>query len=59
MPFRYRRSVRLGRVRINIGQRGISSTTVGRTNFRHGYTPRTSIRLFRDLSWFFGGKRRR
>ena len=59
MPFRYRRSVRLGRLRINIGKRGITSATVGRTNLRKGYTPRTTIRLFRGLSWFFGGTRRR
>ena len=59
MPFRYRRSVRLGRVRINIGKRGITSATIGCTNFKRGYTLRTTIRLFHGLSWFFGGKRKR
>ena len=60
MPFRFRRSIPiLPGVRINIGNRGITSITIGRTNFRPGYTPKTTIRLFRGLSWFFGGKRSR
>jgi hypothetical protein len=46
MPFRYRRSVRLGQVWITIGKRG-QSWTVGRTNFKRGYTLKTTIRLFR------------
>ncbi len=60
MPFRFNRRIKiLPGVTINVGKRGISSTTIGRTNFRKGYTPKTTIPLFRGLSWFFGGKRRR
>ena len=60
MPFRFRRSIKiLPGVRLNIGKRGVSSVNVGRTNFRRGYTPKTTIRLFPGLSWFFGGKRKR
>ena len=59
MPFRFRRSFKFGAVRINVGKRGVSSFNIGRTNFRKGYTPRTSVPLFGGLSWFFGGKRHR
>jgi hypothetical protein len=59
MPFRFRRSIKVAPgVRLNLGKRGITSTTVGRTNFRRGYTPKTTIWLFRSLSWWWGGKRR-
>jgi hypothetical protein len=47
-----------GLMRINLGKRGITSFNIGKTNFRKGYTLRTSIRLFPGLSWFFGGKRK-
>ncbi len=60
MPFRFRKSFKIAPgVRLNIGKHGISSVNVGRTNFRKGRTPRTSIPLFGGLSWFFGGKKKR
>jgi hypothetical protein len=60
MPFRFQRRVKIfPGVTVNLGKRGISSTTIGRTNFRKGYTPKTTIRLLPGLSWFFGGKRKR
>ena len=60
MPFRFRRSIKIvPGVRLHIGKRGITSTTVGRTNFRRGYTPKTTIRLLPGLSWFVGGKKKR
>ena len=59
MPFRFRKSIKLGPFRINIGKRGISSVNIGPVNVRKGYTPRLSLPLFGGLSWFFGGKRRR
>ncbi len=60
MPFRFRRSIKiLPGVRVNVGRHGISSVNVGRTNFRKGHTPRTSIPLFWGLTWFFGGTKRR
>jgi hypothetical protein len=59
MPFRFRRSFKVAPgIRLNVGNRGITSATIGRTNFRRGYTPRTTIRLFPGLSWFFGGKKK-
>ena len=59
MPFRFRKSIKiLPGVRVNLGKRGITSFNVGKTTFRRGYTPRTTIRLFPGLSWFFGGKRK-
>jgi hypothetical protein len=49
MPFRFRRSITIAPgVRVNLGKRGISSATVGRTNLRRGYTPKTTIRLSGD-----------
>ncbi len=60
MPFRFRKSIKiLPGVRLNIGNRGITSVNVGKTSFRKGYTPRTSIRLLPGLSWILGGKRKR
>ncbi len=60
MPFRFNRRIKLfPGVTVNLGKRGISSTTIGHTNFRKGYTPKTTIPLFRGLSWFLGGKWRR
>ena len=60
MPFRFNHRIKLfPRVTINLGKRGITSTTIGRTNFRKGYTPKTTIPLFRGPSWCFGGKRKR
>jgi hypothetical protein len=59
MPFRFNRRIKIfPGVTINLGKRGITSTTLGKTNFRKGYTPKTTIRLFRGLSWFVGGKRK-
>jgi hypothetical protein len=59
MPFRFRRSIKVAPgIRLNVGKSGISSTTIGHTNLRRGYTPRTTIRLFPGLSWFFGGKKK-
>ncbi len=55
MSFRFNRRIKvLPGVTVNLGKRGSSSTTVGRTNVRRGYTPKTTILLFRGLSWFFG-----
>ncbi len=60
MPFRYRRRIKVAPgIYWNIGKRGVTSTTIGHTTFRKGYEPRTSIRLFRGLSWIFGGRRKR
>ena len=60
MPFRFRRSIKiLPGVRLNMGRRGIGSVNVGPVNLRKGYTPRLSIPLFRGLSWFLGGNRKR
>ena len=45
MPFRFRRSIKVAPgIRLNVGKRGITSTTIGHTNFRRGYTPRTTVR---------------
>ena len=55
MPFRFNRRIKiLPGVTINIGKRGISSTTIGRTNFRRGYTPKTTIPLFRGAKLVLG-----
>ena len=43
MPFRFRKTFHVGPVRFNLGKRGFTSLGVGRTTFRAGYTPRTSI----------------
>lgn len=58
MPFRFRKTVRVGPVRLNFGKRGFTSLGVGRTTFRKGYTPRTSIPTgISGLSFQAGGKR--
>ncbi len=51
MPFRFNRRIKLfPRVTINVGKRGITSTTIGKLNLRTGYIRKTTIRLVRGLS---------
>ena len=59
MPFRFRKTLRLGPLHFEVGRRGVTSIGLGRTTFRRGHTPRVSVPLFGGLSWFFGGKRKR
>lgn len=59
MRFRFNRRITIAPgVTVTVGKRGISSTTIGRTNVRRGYTSKTTIRLARGVSWFFGDKQK-
>lgn len=56
-PFRFRKSVGLGPLRLNVGRRGVSpSLRVGRVS-RSLRTGRTSVNLPGPFTWFSGGRR--
>jgi hypothetical protein len=57
-PIRFRKSVGLGPLRLNVSRRGVSPTVrVGRVS-RSLRTGRTSVNLPGPFTWFSGGRRK-
>ena len=62
MPFRFRKTVKIGGVNLNLGKKGLSSVSVGsklgRTTFGKGGRRTTSVNLPGGLSYQTTSKRK-